>query len=221
MPEVAPLLVSLHIPKTGGGTLLEVLSTKFGDRLQRAYQPPRPGSSRSDSDGWPDIPDPQCIHGHAVVDRFGELIASCPTSRWITFLREPLASAVSFYHHMRRHVPWGPNRAAFDDRGLQHYVLHQYNHDRYTKNVDRCRAFAGEFFFVGVNERFDESLLVLYRLLDWDPIPYRPRNVGPYEDAALELRAVLRSSAGARMFSSTRVNLTTEATMAPKTKPPM
>src|SRR5205085_7394836 len=96
-----PLLVSLHIPKTAGVTLLHVLAERFGDRFQRAYQPPILGREPTETDGWPDIADPQCIHGHAVLERF-RWVLDRPEARFITFLRDPLAGAISLWRYQRR-----------------------------------------------------------------------------------------------------------------------
>ena len=96
--EVGPLYVSLHIPKTGGSTLLHVFIAKFSNRLQRAYRPPQQGLPKTESDGWPDIPRPQCIHGHAVMNRFADLVRNHPNTCWITFLRDPFLSAISSYY---------------------------------------------------------------------------------------------------------------------------
>jgi hypothetical protein len=177
-----PLLVSIHIPKTAGFTLLQVLAKRFGERLQRAYRAPIPGLRRTETDGWPDIANPACIHGHAVYDRF-PWIVGVPDARFITFLREPLASAVSLWRYQRRpHTPWGPVAEAqlFSD-DLEEYLLEQHNHNRYRKWIGRSQRSLEEFFFVGVVESFDESMDVLFRLCGWCPIPYghENRSAGP------------------------------------------
>src|SRR5215211_1430214 len=99
-----PLLVSLHIPKTAGSTLLRVFAQQFGDRLQRAYQPPVPGRLPTDTDGWPDIEQPLCIHGHAVLERF-PWVRDLPDARFVMFLRDPLAGALSLWRYQRRLEP--------------------------------------------------------------------------------------------------------------------
>ncbi|HEY8667180.1 MAG TPA: hypothetical protein VIL86_10960 [Tepidisphaeraceae bacterium] len=175
-----PLLVSLHIPKTGGSTLLHVLIEKFGDRLQRAYRPPREGLPRSESDGWPDIDSPLCIHGHAVMDRFAALIAGHPDVHWMTFLREPFSSAVSFYYYRKTYTPWAGDGPGFEDRGLEEFVLKQYNHNRFTSRLGRAGWTLESLDFVGLTERFDESMLMMYRTFGWEWIGYEAANRGKY-----------------------------------------
>ena len=153
-----PLLVSIHIPKTAGSTLLRVLAKRFGDRLQRAYQPPKPGLRRTETDGWPDISNPACIHGHGVFRRF-PWVASVPDARFITFLRDPLAGAISLWRHERRLTPWDPSEEARPcSEDVEEYLLEQYNHNRYCQWIRLSERSLEEFFFVGVVERFDESM---------------------------------------------------------------
>ena len=189
--------MSLHIPKTGGSTLLDVLVTRFGDRLQRAYQPPKEGLSKTGTDGWPDIPSPACIHGHGVMKRFGQVIKEHPNTIWITFLREPLRTAVSFYYHHKRHVPWDPTAGRqFHDRGLEAFLSSQdpspdgYNHNSYGHWFESAGKRPVDFDFIGITERFDESMFLMYHALGWGPISYNPANVGNYKHPRLSDDAV-------------------------------
>lgn len=170
-----PLLVSIHIPKTAGSTLLAVFAQRFGDRLQRAYQPPKPGLRRTATDGWPGIADPACIHGHAIFDRF-PWVTGVPDARFLVFLREPLAGAVSLWRHRHRVKPWDPATERWTPVGLDEYLLEEYNHNRYSQWIGRSQRRLEEFFFVGVVERFDESMEMLFRLLGWPVTNYGHEN---------------------------------------------
>ena len=188
---IEPLLVSLHIPKTGGSTLLDVLIIKFGDRLQRAYQPPKEGLKKSKSDGWPDIPHPLCIHGHAVMRRFGKMVQSHPHTQWITFVRDPLERAISTYFYAKRTKPWNPHRK---DRPIgtdvEDYLLRHYNHNRFRRRFDNTGKAHEDFTFIGITEYFDESMFLLYEALGWKPIYYAPQNVGAYVVPELSNRTI-------------------------------
>ncbi|MCY3738974.1 MAG: sulfotransferase family 2 domain-containing protein [Gemmatimonadaceae bacterium] len=176
------LVVSLHIPKTGGSTLGRILETRFADKLQRAYQPPREGLSKTGSDGWPDLAEPQCIHGHSVIDRFGSVIRGHPNVRWITMLREPLSSAISIYHHKRNYQPWDPSsEETFEDEGLDTFLDKGYNHNRYQQWLTMAEMTVRKFSFVGIMEMFDESMFLMYKELDWEPIHYDVVNRGNYD----------------------------------------
>lgn len=181
MDQGESLLVSIHIPKTAGSTLLWILAQRFGARFQRAYKPPREGLEKSAADGWPDIADPLCIHGHGVFERFEKTIRAHARVKWMIFLREPLAGAISLYEYRKRYVAWGEAENKFADPGLEEFLLHGYNHDRYHQWVALAGVPPEEFELIGITERFDESILVLAMRLGWDlDLAYRPTNIGNY-----------------------------------------
>lgn len=175
------LVVSIHIPKTAGSTLLRILVDQYGEGLQRAYQPPRAGVSPADSDGWPTVADPLCIHGHDI-DRFLPLIRAIPREQvcWITFLRDPLAGAVSLWHYTGRYRGWDGRRAEAGT-DLHAYLRTGYNHDRYGKWLSRLGIAEADLAFTGIVEQFDRSIDRLRERLGWPGVgPYESRNVGGY-----------------------------------------
>jgi hypothetical protein len=180
------LYVSLHIPKTAGFTFRCILDRVFGDSLQYAY---------NENEPWPHRPQPACIHGHGIMqDRFSGLLGRRPSQRWITFLREPLPSAISSYYHRvrgeRDRKPWNP---PFEDKGLEHFLTGDeqtacYGHNRYRKWLDRAGKELRDFDFVGITERFDESVFLLFHTFGWKPVPYGRSNVGRYPQVEIPER---------------------------------
>jgi hypothetical protein len=139
------------------------LAQQFGDRLQRANQPPTPGRAPSETDGWPDIEHPLCIHGRAVLERF-PWVRDHPHTRFITFLREPLAGAISLWRSQTRFVPWNAANHQSAPADVADFLLNQYNHNRYRKWIERSGRSLEEYFFVGLVERFDVSMITLFSL---------------------------------------------------------
>ena len=190
MTKADPLYVSVHIPKTGGSSFRQILERKFGDRLQRAYDK---------SEGWPTVPNPACIHGHGALTDFADVICAHENVRWMTFLRDPLLSAISHYFYIKRHSGQTTG-VTFQDRGLETWLTHtepfrwpdppRYNHDRYSKWFEQ-RPLA-KYNFVGLTEQFDESLLLLYREFQWDPLYYTSENVGGYDPPDLSDDVITR-----------------------------
>jgi len=179
MTTTEPLYVSLHIPKTGGSSLRQILEQRFGDRLQRAY---------NKREGWPILDDPACIHGHGIFQDFMDTIRRHGDVKWITFLRDPLRGAISgYFFGKRRHAELGDS-APFTDRGLETWLTHTeefhfpdppgYNHNRYSKWFEKRPA--EKYDYIGITEAFDECLVLLYRMFDWEPLYYTPENVGGY-----------------------------------------
>ena len=192
MTDTEPLYVSLHVPKTGGITFRKILEQKFGDRLQLAYDK---------SEGWPIVSNPACIHGHGVFKDFSDITAKHAEVRWITFLRDPLCSAISHYFFMKKYSLQNPNMK-FVDRGLEVWLNHKetfqwpdppgYNHNRYQGWFEKRPI--DQYDFVGLTEQFDESLVLLYHLFRWESLFYKSDNVGGYNppDPSEEVVATFR-----------------------------
>jgi hypothetical protein len=109
-------------------------------------------------------------------------------SFYVTLLRDPVERVVSLYHHMLREEPGRLGGAS----------LHEFVTDMRSREVDndQTRRIAGveppfgevdeavlerakrnlaeRFAFVGVTERFDESLVALKRRLRWEYVLYIP-----------------------------------------------
>jgi hypothetical protein len=181
--------VGVHIPKTGGSTVLGALRSIFGNALQEAY---------ADSPALSRATNPTCVYGHDVLVMFPELLERADNARWFTFLRDPLSLAVSLYFHARRAL--GPS--GFVDRGLSHWLTHQeayrwpnppcHSHNHYRSWFeDGGRSFE-QFEFVGISERFDESMSLLADEFGWELPAYHSRNIRPEPRPALDTDVVER-----------------------------
>lgn len=176
-----PLYMSIHIPKTGGSTLGSILESRFGPRLQRTYDNPTDD---------PMVKNPACLHGHSVLDRFSALLTSGRDCIWMTFLRDPLRSAISMYYHTRRRSEESAE-SHFEDQGLAVWLTHDrefqwpnppgYNHNRFTKWLRRCGRDVSDFDFVGLTERFNESVFLMFSQFQWPWIPFAAKNQGEYQ----------------------------------------
>lgn len=144
-------LVSVHIPKTGGMTLLSILQQVYVGHLQLAYEDERDTI----------VEKPLCYHGHAVLDKFANNLAALPNVKWMTFLRDPLRSAVSLYHY-------GVKHGTIREMGLDQWLTGTemfcwpdppaYNHNRFSKWIGRARTSWDQFDLIGLTEYFDESI---------------------------------------------------------------
>jgi hypothetical protein len=196
-----PLLVFLHLGKTGGRTMDTVFRGTYGPAYVQAeaWRPTRPV-------GWGDgefiIPtyDPadlrrllrlcpwaRAVGGHSLTlwSRAHEL----RPVRYVAFLRDPVARGISHYQY---HVNTQAEPLDWDA-----WCAWREHHDHQTRYFDRDgdpeRAFAaiGEHgVFVGLLERFDASLLLLRKLVAPELRPaYRRRNVAEKRDVAQALRS--------------------------------
>lgn len=187
------MLAFVHIEKTAGLSLQQVLKRSFGTRycpVERWRFGDQLFSARDYRELRLLYPRLAALGGHWVRP-MGDLEEAAPGLRWWTFLREPLARCASHYAHqvqkMGRTLPF------------EEWIADEHYRDFQTRKlVGRPDAAAAlellreRFFFVGLVERFDESLLLLRRRVGEDAleIAYRPENLA--RDASLK-EALLES----------------------------
>lgn len=177
------LLAYVHVMKTGGQTMCDILRQSFPGRhcdLQ-AEGVANADDLRFASRFYPRL---RSVAGHGVVP-LGDLGRDGWSVRYFMFAREPLARCVSHYQYRRNKdersdfEPWLERHSnyvtRFLCRGRADRELARVVPDaaRAIEAIDRCVG------FVGLQERFDESLVMLARWIgdpDFDPA-YRARNV--------------------------------------------
>lgn len=178
-PPDEPLYAFLHVPKSGGTTVENVLARRFGSRLQRL-------SARPGDRSWPRVADPACYSGHLLHDVL-PLLRAHGDVRWVTWVREPFRSAISTYYYTRDVLtPQHPPGTLFVDRGLHTWLTHDqhggwplppgYGHGRMNGVLETHGMSFDDFAFVGVTERFAESVLLMCRTFGWPPLLYRSLN---------------------------------------------
>jgi hypothetical protein len=172
------LIAFVHTEKTGGITLNGVLQKSFGWRhcdvrtirtRQKAFQ----------NEDFMLVkrvyPCLESIAGHKIRP-YVDLNDSV---RYFTFLREPVKRCISHYQF---HVRANNEQRPFEEWIRQDYLRnHQTKKIAGTDDVEKAIALLEDrFFFVGLTERFDESLDLLNRLLGHRlDTSYTTQNVAP------------------------------------------
>lgn len=212
------MLAFVHIAKTGGRSVEWMLRSAFGAAHCEAddWGPPPPDpfavsvvvpkwgpeDLRRLRRLWPGL---RCVSGHPITLWAG-LEAAAPDLRFFAFLREPVRRGASHYAFQldndRHPLPW------------ERWVDWPVHHDHQTKMLSRTadpddaiRRIQATGAFIGLTERFDESLVLMERLfapgLD---IAYARRNTAARKGPAEELladpgkRALLE-----RMYAADRI----------------
>jgi len=169
------MVVSIHVPKCAGTSFRNILSDQFGSRLWLNY-----GSIFTAADFRPElIPESTaCIHGHFIGDAFDSVV---PRPRYMTWVRHPVDRVVSNNYHCLR----SPDLRDDCCRRLHEEKLSlcAFAELDWMQNLATCYL-AGKaletFDFVGIAERFDESLVLLNRAFGWATPPCGPReNTNP------------------------------------------
>jgi hypothetical protein len=192
-----PTIIFLHIGKTAGTTLRQVLrrNVRRGDiMVVRARRRPRE-ETLTDFEMLPEREraKPRLIAGHTI---FGLHTLIPRPSTYITMLRDPVRLAVSQYSFVQRTEGHRHHEAA---RGMS---LAEYANSGLSLEMDnsQTRALAGDvgtpfgectpemltlakqhveehFSVVGLTERFDESLVLLGEAFGWRRLWYVRANV--------------------------------------------
>lgn len=194
-------LIFLHIPKTGGSTLHGIIERQYEPNPIFTIDGNR---FRESIDEFKRLPEEQrrkikVLKGHMY---FGLHEFLPGHSTYITILRDPIERVVSLYHYILRN----PDHRAHEAITSQHMSLKDFVICGEYKllNNGQTRILCGEpkldadvpfgqcpakmlelakrnlqehFRFVGLLERFDESLILLKKTFGWKLPFYKPRNI--------------------------------------------
>ena len=193
MRRRAELIAYAHVMKTGGQTMCNILRQSFPGRhcdLQAQ------GVATSDDLRFARhfYPRLRSVAGHGVVP-LGDLAEDCEAIRYFMFLRDPVERCVSHYQYRRNKdetsdfEPWLRKYANYQARFL---CRTRESGASWPDHADAGRAIETierHLGFVGLQERFDESLVLLGRWIgdrDFDPA-YRARNVASSTDVRRQI----------------------------------
>jgi carbon monoxide dehydrogenase subunit G len=191
-PETAadvPLLVFVHIRKTAGKTLRQILYrnyTRSRTRLVRNYFVAPEISLNVIKDLATAAPSNlRAIHGHFL---FWPDIEWPENTQFLTLLRDPVERVISHYYWLRA-------RSQRFGKTLEDTVVDGAIHDNlqtrvlsaqmppFGQSTDEMLEAAvrgmDRMDVVGLTERFDESLVLATRTLGWRRMLYRRENVTP------------------------------------------
>jgi carbon monoxide dehydrogenase subunit G len=185
----APLLVFVHIRKTAGKTLRQILYRAYGrghTRLVRNYfVAPETSLNVVKSLAAERPPELGAVHGHIL---FWPEIEWPEGTQFLTILRDPIERTISHYFWLRARSP------RFR-KTLEQAVTDGSIHDNLQTRVlaasmppfgettddmlDVALKSLKRLTVLGLTERFDESLVLATRTLGWRRMLYRRENVTP------------------------------------------
>ena len=200
MSPANDLIVSIHVPKTGGETFRDILEAMTEGHLQRDYadRPLAPMSLRQRvrlATARPHLePDTRAVHGHFIATKYWRRY---PDARYMAWFREPVERLASHYHYWKRKPdPRNPTcqRLVEEDLSLEAFAALPEMRDVHAR-------FLGEvptetLAFVGITERYDDSI-DLFRRAHYPALPATTErtNANPdREGASYELDPATRAA---------------------------
>ncbi len=186
------MLVFIHINKSAGTTFTHILRSSYG--LRHCQVEPWHARWTGAPFSAEDLrrlrrlyPRLKSIAGHRIVG-YVDLDEPCSGLRYITFLRDPLKSAASRFQYKLQVS--GKKDLVFDE-----WIQQGWTRNHETKQIagvddldEAIRVIREKNIFVGLAERFDESLVLMRGLVAEDlRISYEPVNVARRSTLATEL----------------------------------
>jgi hypothetical protein len=197
--EIDNIVIFLHIPKTGGITLSNIINrqNQYSFHLREL-----------DATTIEERKKIKIIYGHQFFGLHKEFPQINFT--YITLLRNPVERVISLFYHCCNNTPRFRTREWFSKITLADFVTNE--ECDYFKSLDwvystanlQTRMISGKveadlemaknnlknyFSVVGTTERFDESLKVLQKKLGWKINGYSIENVTPNRPALAEIPA--------------------------------
>lgn len=191
------IVLSIHIPRTGGTSLKDVLSSIYKNGfvwMQQAHSAQETYEKLKGRD-WNSI---QCIHGH-IGYGLHNFIPNDITCQYITFLRDPRERILSLYNFIFReetynvykwdkYCNWNKDidfATWLKDKKLsmQDNQMVRFFSGRERLNIKTITRSVGyedyalaiihldKFFFIGLTEHFDKCLSRLSSILNWGKTP--------------------------------------------------
>ena len=194
------MLVFVHINKTAGSTLRSILRSSYGSRhcdvepWHGAWTDPpfSAGDLRRVRRLFPSL---ASIAGHRVTG-YADLGEACADLHYVTVLREPQKLCASRFQYRLDH------RHRYDlsfDRWIEEDWVRNAQTQRIAGVPDAheaIRIIEDKQMFVGLTERFDESMVLLRSLRADDlDISYAPVNVAKRNNVAADLLSDARTRA--------------------------
>jgi galactose-3-O-sulfotransferase len=190
---MTPIYINIHIPKNAGQTFNDILARLFDERYAYITEA-RPGYILSPEEKLEWLarhPQARCLSSHTF--RYPAPPMPGVSYRYLTFLRHPAERLVSLYAYEQQQTSASPAHSSH--RPIEAWIEARLQEDNAVTNfqtyhllggrsfdqldLEQARPLVDSFFFVGIVERFDQSLLLLASRLrkSYVDFTYRKLNV--------------------------------------------
>ena len=191
------LIIFLHIPKTAGTSLRDIIERNFDEKAIFTIdgKNPRESIKLFNSLKSADKASFSLVQGHGEFGAIKDLPQK--QIKYITFVRNPVERVLSYYSYILSDSFKRPQAEVAESMSLKKYLISKCD---WQMNNHQTRMIAGNvppeygacneevleraknniishFHFVGIAERFDESILTMSKFLGWKIPFYKKLNI--------------------------------------------
>ena len=191
------IIISMHIPKTGGITLKNILTDVYGDSFVWVTQTNSPEEAYEKIKHL-DLYNIKAIHGH-ISYGLHEYLPRNIGYKYIVFLRHPYERMLSYHNYIltepvNEQYKWDSNygwtrgmsivewlsdtKLATQDNGMTRFISGNLNlnTNEVTNKIELEDFYLAlrnveKLYFIGITETFDKSIKLLAEKLNWKCIP--------------------------------------------------
>ena len=164
-------LVFIHLPKTGGSTMLDLLNRNYGERHVRHFERDEclelnaKGKRISEVIGT----DVQVIHGHFFYSEVKDIIKR-DKPHVVTFMRDPVKRVISNYHWWMHTIERDENHSQRHriNESLAVYASQPDVRNKVSQFLAGSRL--GTFTFIGFLESLQRDVERMAQLLGWQHV---------------------------------------------------
>lgn len=171
-------VLSLHIPKTAGTSFRNILKEVYGEKAVVRFDINNKGVVRLNQEFYTKkkLPDSRVIHGHFTYRDINTQFDLPKDIQKITWLRNPVDRVISNYFYLESRLKTLLNEEQNNlnilskmQRSLIEYARDEINRNRQSNFLSGITL--EEFDFVGIQEDFENDLIEISKVLNWEKLP--------------------------------------------------
>ncbi|MGE5659627.1 MAG: hypothetical protein ACM37W_23780 [Actinomycetota bacterium] len=171
-------IISIHVPKTAGSVFREKLTQIYGrDHTLWDY------TGYGEADLTVIGPQTRAIVGHFGVDKY---YRHFPSAKLIIWLRNPIFRLLSHYFYW---LYVAPNYNEAKGQNFQDFIEREELQNIFYKHAGGVKL--NEFYFVGIQEFFQEDLVEVSQMLGWSDSKEFLENVNTYPEYKTAVQELL------------------------------
>ncbi len=164
-------LVFIHLPKTGGSTILKMLQAVYGEECVMHFERHDCLELAANKKKISDVvlPQTRVIHGHFMYNEVKNIIKK-DKPKVVTFLRNPVDRVISNYNwwqHALKTNAEAPEKHRINEP-IESYIGNAPSQNKMSRFLKGAKL--KDFFFVGFLEFFDADIKTLATKLNWPDV---------------------------------------------------